>query len=172
MGAPQHEPDETEAQRRCAAVALRIALWACLPLSALTAAAAEPDSDALRKFGYFGQWARDCAKPPGRGNPYMEIVLPQTGYPFYQFWFGSGPKTSPRELRNVTITPENRLGLLTDNASKDAQMSVLIEKNGNRIRTYESRNMRTGAVVTKDAVIVETGEPTPWFERCADRQGH
>jgi len=131
----------------------------------LTPAAAGADSNTVRKFGLLGTWAVDCTKPPSNDNPYEEYTPSESGYPIRTFYYVVGSRHS-FEMRNARIGPPDRLAYLDVRKSDGDRTNVVIQKVGERQRSYEAIDPNDGKVYIKDGKLVATGKPTMVFEKC------
>lgn len=145
----------------------RLVAFACLALLSAASAVAGRDDDAVIKFGLLGTWAVDCAKPPSPDNPHTSIAASWAGHPRQTTDIGTG-YTQPVELRNVRIIATDRLALLVVyvGLAEEPSFQVILARVGARFRSHESVR-RDGVALIREGRFVDTGDPTPLFERCS-----
>lgn len=131
-----------------------------------TLVVAGPDSDAVGEFGLFGTWATDCSKPRSDENFYQVFTPSDQGYPVCNDPFVSG-NVYMSELRQVKIIAPDRLSYLDVRSSGRDETNIVLEKVGNRWHSVKSVD-RAGKVWVEDGKFVETGKPTPFFEKCSE----
>ena len=126
-------------------------------------ATADPDIDALSKFGLLGSWAVDCTNPPSTANPHLAFAPSQSGYPTRTLRMGGFSETM--EMRNARIIAPDRLAYFDAGLSPKSSFNVILAKVGERFRSYES--IRTdGTHLIKEGKSVSSGNPTMVFQRC------
>ncbi len=141
-----------------------VLLWALLALVWPGSAAAQTSKSVLEAFGYVGQWAQDCSRKPEPGNPHMIVSVLRSG------GIEMRNKLGPDYEDNVNIVLEAR-SLGPDRVWIKSQLNSNelreweVTREGGRIRTFTNRKP-DGTHITKDGVIVNSGRPTPWLNRC------
>jgi len=136
-----------------------------LLLLAPAVARAGKDSDALVQFGLIGNWALDCHKPPGAGNPFVSFTPSNAGQPTRQVITGDPEHDSLVPLRDVAVLDATHLRLTYPQGGVTITATLLKEQR--RIRPYEAV-ASNGLVSVSGGNVKATGRPTAWLAKCAD----
>jgi hypothetical protein len=144
---------------------MRLLGLAILAASASTStASAQTSASVLQRFGYIGHWAQDCAEPAKPGNPHMIVsVLASGGVEVRN-------KLGPEYQDNVNIVVEARTlaadrVMIKTHLNNNELREWEVTRANDRIRTMVNRRP-DGTFVTKDGLVVASGKPTPWLNRC------
>jgi hypothetical protein len=151
-----------------AAISVRCLMAAnvVLLLGASLACAQAPKS-AIKEFGLFGTWARDCHTEPGPSNPYTIFSESSGGGVFVRDDFGPvyGDMiyriVDARRLSHFRISL--RQLLTTDEAV--ALETVMLKANA-KVRLWSSRGSDGQQYVEDGLVPTANNRETGWIERC------
>jgi hypothetical protein len=135
---------------------------ACLATLALAPAMAEPDTDAVIKFGLVGVWAPDCTQPPSSSNIYVRFAI-VNGRPTRAVQANGAYPV--RTMRDVRIAAPDRLVYLLEVATGRTHRRT-IARIGEAIRGQESIDAE-GSTIIKDGKFVASGVPTLLYRRCS-----
>ena len=143
---------------------LRIVLIsACVFVSCTAIALAGSDSDAVRKFGLYGAgWAYQgkCAQFQ------FFFAEDSSGAPETYGKQPSGQIQDRERISNVRAMPGDRLAFETSGGRN--RMYVVYEKVGSLLRVVESKDLKSGQMLTQNGRMTWGGRsPSPWFERCS-----
>jgi hypothetical protein len=139
-------------------------LAAGIGLLTIAPAAADPDSDGLRAFGLLGTWATDCSHPPGPVNVYVTYATNAEGPPVYRLSNGHLPDLEG-PIDKVHIESPTRISLTLP--GKDARFDVLMIKDGDTIRSWQSKSENSGEFLIKDGIVTRLNLLSPISTRCS-----
>lgn len=128
-------------------------------------APADPALAVLDKFGFFGRWAIDCARPPSLENIWRQAARPVHGP--VRFIESLGEKYLPNDYVVTSATsngPDSVTIVIRLNDEFDQSLTIV--RKDSRVRTMVNRPAGSAAPVVKDGVIVANGRPTPWLTQC------
>jgi len=142
-------------------------------LSLLSSAAfAETAWDVIGRFGWTGSWSLSCSELPSPTNAWLKFYRDANGVARRSLDRGNGPEltividsaqiitatTMAARLRNDDSSWGTNNGVYVD--------AILVKENG-RIRAISSKKA-DGTEVIKDGIIISSGKPSPWTEKCGE----
>lgn len=126
-------------------------------------AAAQPDSEAIAKFGLEGHWAISCAAAPAPTNPHVRVATSPQAQPTRELMTGNAATDNVLPLTNARLIGENQL---TFQEILDGKLlTFLVLRDGDRYRIDELVTDDGKALVTH-AVQNWDGKDSPWYQRC------
>lgn len=128
-------------------------------------ASADPNGDALAKFGLPGHWALRCQEAPGPKNPHQFFVVSPIGNSIEQTAGDPNGNNFLLLLSNVHILNSDQIAYTATIGG--TLYNFVIAKNGNRRRTIEIVS-GSGQAAVSHGIIMANGSETPWLERCPD----
>jgi hypothetical protein len=131
-------------------------------------AAAETVREALDGFGFSGTWALRCDDPPSPDNNVRVVSVSPGGDPM--FAESLGPESDPniyvivraRRVNDDTIVLRVKL-------NGEIDQDLTIQRDKNRIRTMDNREIATGQYVVKNGVVASNKRETPWLTHCPQK---
>lgn len=141
------------------------ALFAATILTCLAwmPAAAQTPASILQDFDFFGQWAQDCQVLTS--NARKVVPLPD-GKVEMRSAVGAGENVyvvlEARRVGPNEVWVKTKLGGQTD-------IELNIVREGGRLRTMNGRETN-GPYFTQNGIVLSTGKPTPWLQRCQARR--
>jgi hypothetical protein len=128
-------------------------------------AVADPNGDALTKFGLPGHWALRCQEPPGPRNPHQFFVVSPIGDSIEQTAGDPNGGNAVLLLSNVHILGSDQIAYTT--TINGTLYNLVVTKNGNKRKTMEVVSA-AGQAAISHGIVLATGAETPWLERCPD----
>lgn len=132
----------------------------------LVAPAAASPRDVLDDFGFFGEWAVDCAQPASVDNPHRDAYLNERREPVFT------ETLDPEAQGNTYAIVAARAGKsslrIKVRLNETVTQSLRLVRRGERIRTVTNRSLPDGRLLVKNGIVVSIGAPTPWLTRCGD----
>jgi hypothetical protein len=149
----------------CVVVQRRAVLAALCLAMTVPATASGQSAGTLNAFGFFGTWAVQCGAQPSPGNVVQTVTW--TGREPVEFSATVAPGTAGNRYRVVTAQMPNATTLVMQIQLNGRSIENLtITKYGtNRIRTMT--NQTSQGLLVRDGVVVATGRPTPWLQKCS-----
>jgi hypothetical protein len=126
-------------------------------------AAAQPDSEAIARFGLEGHWAISCAAEPAPSNPHIRVAASDTAPPTRALVTGNAALDNVLELTNAR--PVGARQLTFQELSDGKLLTFLVVMEDDRYRVDEMVTSDGKALVTH-AVQNWDGKPSPWYQRC------
>lgn len=126
---------------------------------------ANSDGDRLREAGLLGSWAVDCNAPPSKTNPYQVLAPSPDGSPTRTLQVNDPRIDETVTIREVRSIARGRIGLTWTDRDGDTFRMVLL-KDGNRHKGFNSVRASDGKVFVKGGRFVNSGRDTPWFTKC------
>jgi len=150
------------------AIAAALVTAAALFLAAETRA--QSPTNMLAELGVLGTWAADCRRPPGGNNPHVIFERGPDGIRAqYRVVFAPDNSTT-RSVDNVRVlgadTIAMRFTTLTG-ASTGLAFDITMLKEPTRYKVIGSVGS-DGKVYIKDGIVVASGAPNPWQNKCRD----
>jgi hypothetical protein len=135
-------------------------------LAALALAApvcAQPDSEAVEKFGLSGHWAIACNADPSPNNPHIYVSTSATAPPMRKRVTGDPKSEDTIPLINARLIGSDHLTMQQAVEGKTVTFLLVMEKD--RYRIDEMVTSDGNALVTH-AVQNFDGKASPWYQRC------
>ena len=126
-------------------------------------AAAQPDSEAIARFGLEGHWAISCAAEPAPNNPHVLVAASAAAPPTRELITGTAAMDNVLQLTNARLVGANQLTFQEFTEGK--LVTFLVVMQDNRYRVDEMVTSDGKALVTH-AVQNWDGKPSPWYQRC------
>jgi hypothetical protein len=129
---------------------------------------AQSPANMMAELGMLGTWAADCSRPPGGNNPHVIFERGPDGVRAqYRVVFDKGNSTT-RSVDNVRVlgpdTIAMRFTTLTG-ASTGLAFDITMLKEPARYKVIGSVGS-DGKVYIKDGIVVASGAPNPWQNKC------
>ena len=131
-------------------------------LGLASGAAADNDSDILRRIGMLGEWAVDCGLPPGPTNQHYVFGPTESGEVISLS--RNGRREFAATFRNIRVISDTRVGWRS--SGNESTTDVIVERNGSRFRDLQTVRI-DGKILVKNGVMIEQGWGTPWLEKCS-----
>jgi hypothetical protein len=144
-----------------AALALVCLAASAVPFAARTQSAA----GVLNAFGFFGTWAVQCGAQPSPANVVQTVTW--TGREPVEYSDTNKPGAVGNHYRIVSAQMPNATTLVLQVYLNERYGETLtISRYGtDRIRTMT--NQTAQGLLVRDGVVVATGRPTPWLQKCS-----
>ena len=126
-------------------------------------AAAQPDSDAILRFGLEGNWAISCSAAPAPTNPHVRVAASEAAPPTRELVTGDAAIDNVLPLINARLVGDTQLTFQEEVEGK--LVTFLVEMAENRYRVAEMVTSDGKALVTH-GVQNWDGKPSPWYSRC------
>jgi hypothetical protein len=139
-------------------------LLLCAALLWPGAAGAQSPTAVLEAFGYFGRWAPDCSRSPVPGNPHMTVSKSPRGTIEVRNSLGPDYLDNVNILLDARSLGPDRVWIKTQLNNSELREWEVVRQAG-RIRTFVNRKP-DGTHITRDGLVVASGNPTPWLNRC------
>jgi hypothetical protein len=153
---------------------MRKPLAAILVLAAAFSGASAPRAQSpanmLAELGVLGTWAADCRRPAGGNNPHVIFERGPDGIRAqYRVVFAPDNSTT-RSVDNVRVlgtdTIAMRFTTLTG-TSAGLAFDITMLKEPARYKVIGSVGS-DGKIYIKDGIVVASGAPNPWQNKCGD----
>ncbi len=133
-------------------------------LSAAASAQGQSVSGVLASFGFFGTWAVQCGAPPAPANIVQTVTW--TGHEPVEFSATAVPGAAGNRYRVITAQMPNATTLILQvqlNGSYTENLTIT-KYGSDRIRTMATQTSQ--GFLVRDGVVVASGQPTPWLQKC------
>jgi hypothetical protein len=149
--------------------AVLTAFFALLPAAAF----AQTAWDAMRSFGLTGTWSLNCKEPAGPANFWMTYYQDAGGVVRRTLERGPDPDyprlmvviESAHLITSTTMAARFRNDDPNWGDTNGATADVIMIKENGRVRTLDSKG-GDGKQYVKDGIVVASGKPIPWIEKC------
>lgn len=145
-------------------VAAAVAIYTMLAFAVPFSGASQTPESVLEKFGYLGHWAPDCSRKAQPGNSHMRVSVAPSGGVVARNSLGESYQDNVNDILDAKLLSKDRLWIRTLlNGEQEREWEVVRE--ADRIRTVLNRKP-DGSYITKDGIVLSSGNPTPWLSRC------
>ena len=135
-----------------------------------TAPRAQTPANMLSELGMLGRWAADCSRPAGGNNPHIVFERSRSGSGAQYRVIFDADRTTTRSVDNVRALPDNQVAMRFTTMSGDTAglaFDIVMQKEAARWKVFASTGS-DGKVYIKDGIVVASGAPNPWQNRCGD----
>jgi hypothetical protein len=130
-----------------------------------TQLATASDADAAKQFNLIGNWAGDCAVPPAPDNPHQNFAVAADGS--IALTMKSGGKAADTVITIRDLEPVGADMIKGQwSAPKGPAMTVTLQKQGNKIHSWESSDA-TGKKFIDKGTFVAINKLAPWASKCS-----
>ena len=137
--------------------------WFAALLLLSSPVAAQPDSDAIQKFGLEGHWAVSCTSEPAPTNPHVVIAASASAPPTRELKTGDAEVDNVLQLTNARLIGERQITFQEFTEGKTITFLVVREEG-----RYQIAEMSTsdGKALVTHGLQNWDGKPSPWYQRC------
>jgi hypothetical protein len=119
--------------------------------------------EVMQRYGLIGTFARDCATPVGKQNPYAVYTVVNANLVRYDLLTSSTERASVGVLDTATELSRNELGI--SYAGQRGRIDIVYRIDANRFRLWTSTRQDGEKLVINGRYMPENVE-TPWLTRC------
>jgi hypothetical protein len=143
----------------------RVLLAALVSIAFLPPANAQSMRSVLEDFGFFGNWAINCASPATLANSRRHAFITRGGEIHFTESFGHKIKQNVYTVFGARRIAPDKILLRIQLNGKDMQ-NLTMQKDNSRLRTIFNER-ENGEFLVRDGVILSNGQPTPWLSPCS-----
>jgi hypothetical protein len=126
-------------------------------------AQAQPDSEAVEKFGLEGHWAIACGEKPSPYNPHIFVSVSDSGTPVRRRETGDPKSEDTIPLLNARLISDHQLTMQQAVEGKIVTYLLVMDQNRYRIDEMVTSD---GKSLVSHAVQNFDGKDSPWYHRC------
>ena len=131
------------------------------------ATAQSSDAQHLEQLGLLGQWAVDCARPPGPDNPHQIYSVNPQGQGEIGLRFAPGEAMSVARIMNPRLLSPGILAYTYGYERGAGEKVDLVISITDGVKQTQSSRSQQGQEVIRDGKLTATGKPSTIMRRCS-----